>query len=203
MYNTIIKINCEENIMNIVLIVVLALIAILIVAIICWIIATYNKFVKMRNNVDEGFSTMDVYLKKRYDLIPNLVATVKGYAKHEAEALEKTIAARNMAHASGDITKQLQAEGAISGALKSLFAVTENYPELKANHNFLDLQNQLKVLEDDIASSRKYYNGVVKIYNTKREVFPSNIIANWFKFEKRPLYEVSAPEERENVKVEF
>lgn len=189
--------------MNIVLIVVLALIAILIVAIVCWIIGTYNKFIKMRNNVDEGFSTMDVYLKKRYDLIPNLVATVKGYAKHEAEALEKTIAARNMAHASGDLTKQLQAEGAISGALKSLFAVTESYPELKANQNFMDLQNQLKTLEDEIASSRKYYNGVVKIYNTKREVFPSNIIAKWFKFEKRPLYEVSAAEERENVKVEF
>lgn len=189
--------------MGLIAIIVLVLIALLVVVAVCWVISLYNKFVTMRNNIDEAFSTMDIHLKKRFDLVPNLVATVKGYAKHEAEALEKTIAARNMAHASGDITKQLEAEGAISGALKSLFAVTESYPELKANTNFMDLQNQLKLLEDEIASSRKYYNGVVKIYNTKREVFPSNIVAKMFKFEKRPLYEVSAPEQRENVKVEF
>jgi len=189
--------------MSLVAIVVLVVVAILAICLVGWIISTYNKFVTMRNNVDESFSTMDVYLKKRFDLIPNLVATVKGYAKHEAEALEKTIAARNMAQASGDVTKQLEAEGAISGALKSLFAVSEAYPELKANVNFLDLQGKLSVLEEEIANSRKYYNGVVKVYNTKREVFPSNIIAGWFKFEKRPLYEVSDVEQRENVKVEF
>ncbi len=184
-------------------IIALAVVALLVVIIVAWIIVTYNKFIRMRNNIDESFSTMDVYLKKRFDLIPNLVATVKGYAKHEAEALEKTIAARNMAQASGDITKQLQAEGAISGALKSLFAVSEAYPDLKANTNFLDLQAKLSTLEEEIANSRKYYNGVVKIYNTTREVFPSNIIAGMFKFEKRPLYEVSDVEQRENVKVEF
>lgn len=189
--------------MPIIGIIVVAVIVILVLAVIWWGIANYNKFVTMRNNVDEAFSTMDVYLKKRYDLVPNLVETVKGYAKHETEALQKTIEARNMAHASGDVAKQLEAEGAISGALKSLFAVTESYPELKANTNFMDLQNQLKSLEEEIAGSRKYYNGVVKIYNTKRELFPSNIIAKMFKFEKRPLYEVSAPEQRENVKVQF
>ena len=189
--------------MSLIGIIVLAVIVLLVVLLIAWVIVTYNKFVTMRNNIDEGFSTMDVYLKKRFDLIPNLVATVKGYAKHEAEALEKTIAARNMAHASGDITKQLEAEGAISGALKSIFAVTEAYPDLKANANFMELQGKLSALEEEIANSRKYYNGVVKIYNTKREVFPSNIIAKIFRFEKRPLYEVSSVEQRENVKVEF
>ena len=189
--------------MNLVGIIIGGVVVLLVVIFIGWLISTYNTFVRMRNNVDEGFSTMDVYLKKRFDLIPNLVATVKGYAKHEAEALEKTMQARNMAHASGDISKQLQAEGAISGALKSLFAVTENYPNLKANEGFMDLQRQLQRLEEEIANSRKYYNGVVKIYNTKREVFPTNIIANWFKFTKRPLFEVSAPEQRETVKVEF
>ena len=184
-------------------IIAIAVVALVVVILVIWVIATYNKFITMRNNIDESFSTMDVYLKKRFDLIPNLVATVKGYAKHEAEALEKTIAARNMASASGDITKQLEAEGAISGALKSLFAVSEAYPELKANTNFLELQSQLTTLEEEIANSRKYYNGVVKQYNTKREVFPSNIVAKMFKFEKRPLYEVSDVEQRENVKVEF
>ena len=188
---------------TIIVLVIVGLLAITLICIGAWFISTYNKFVTMRNNVDEGFSTMDVYLKKRFDLIPNIVATVKGYAKHEAEALEKTISARNIAQASGDITKQLEAEGAISGALKSLFAVTEAYPDLKANVNFLDLQSKLSLIEEEIASSRKYYNGVVKVYNTKREVFPSNVVAKMFKFEKRPLYEVSEPEHRENVKVEF
>ena len=189
--------------MDIINIIIIAVVVILLIVLVSWIIVSYNNFIRMRNNVDESFSTMDVYLKKRFDLIPNLVNTVKGYAKHEAEALEKTIAARNMAQASGDITKQLQAEGAISGALKSIFAVVESYPELKANANFMDLQNKLSTLEEEIANSRKYYNGVVKIYNTKREVFPLNIIAKLFKFTKRPLYEVSDVEQRENVKVEF
>lgn len=189
--------------MSIVAIIVVAVVALLVVWFIGWVVSTYNKFVTMRNNVDEGFSTMDVYLKKRFDLIPNIVETVKGYAKHEAETLEKTIAARNIAHASGDITKQLEAEGAISGALKSLFAVTESYPDLKANVNFLELQSKLSSIEEEIANARKYYNGVVKSYNIKREVFPSSIIASTFKFEKRPLYEVSNEKERENVKVQF
>ena len=175
---------------------------VLIIAFIIWLISTYNAFIRMRNNVDEGFSTMDVYLKKRYDLIPNLVETVKGYAKHESETLEAVISARNMAMASKDATEQLKNENILSGTLKSLFALSENYPELKADKNFLELQTTLQTIESEIATSRKYYNGVVKAYNTKREVFPSNLISKWFKFEKRPLFEAET-EARENVKVKF
>ena len=171
--------------------------------IIIWIIASYNGFVKLKNSIEEAFSTMDVYLKKRYDLIPNLVETVKGYAKHESETLEKVIAARNFAAGAKNVEEKLQGENMLAGTLKSLFAVAESYPDLKANTNFMDLQGQLKSLEDEIASSRKYYNAVVKTYNTKREVFPSVIIAGLFKFEKKPLFEVNSEEERQNVKVQF
>ena len=171
--------------------------------IIIWIIAAYNGFVKLKNAIEEAFSTMDVYLKKRYDLIPNLVETVKGYAKHEKETLESVIQARNMAVNAKNMEEKLAGENMLTGTLKSLFAVAENYPNLKANENFMDLQDQLKRLEDEIASSRKYYNAVVKTYNTRREIFPNVIIAKMFKFEKKPLFEVSAEEERENVKVEF
>ena len=184
-------------------IVIGGVVLLIVVALIIWVIATYNAFVRMRNNIDEGFSTMDVYLKKRYDLIPNIVETVKGYAKHEKETLDAVVSARNMAMASKDVSEQLKNENALSGTLKSLFAVAENYPQLKADKNFLDLQNTLSNLETEIAQSRKYYNGVVKIYNTKREMFPSNFIAKWFNFEKRPLYEVESEEERKNVQVKF
>ncbi len=175
---------------------------VLVIAII-WIIASYNMFVKMRNNVDEGFSTMDVYLKKRFDLIPNLVETVKGYAKHEKETLEKVIAARNACAQAGSMEEKIASEANLSSVLKQLAVVVEKYPELKADSNFMDLQRNLNELEEEIASSRKYYNGVTKAYNIKREVFPTNIIARWFKFEKRSLYEVDNVEERKNVKVEF
>ena len=171
--------------------------------IVIWIIISYNGFVKLKNAIEEAFSTMDVYLKKRYDLIPNLVETVKGYAKHEKETLESVIQARNIAAGAKNIEEKLAGENMLSGTLKSLFAVAESYPDLKANTNFMDLQNQLKVLEDEIASSRKYYNAVVKTYNTKREIFPSVIIASIFRFEKKPLFEVSSEQERENVKVQF
>ena len=178
-------------------------VAFLILVIIIWIISAYNKFIRMRNNVDEAFSTMDVYLKKRFDLIPNLVETVKGYAKHEKETLEKVIAARNACAQAGSLEDRLASEANLSSVLKQLAVVVEQYPQLKADQNFLDLQNRLNQLEEEIASSRKYYNGVTKVYNIKREVFPSNIIAKWFKFEKRPLYEIEDIEQRKNVKVEF
>ena len=145
-------------------------------------VVMYNGFIRLHNNCDEAFATMDVYLKKRYDLIPNLVETVKGYATHESQTLEKVIAART---------------------LKSLFALAESYPDLKANQNFLELSDQLRAVEEDIANSRKYYNAVVKQFNTKCEVFPSNLIASIFHFEKKPMFEVGAAEERENVKVSF
>lgn len=171
--------------------------------ILIWVIASYNGFVKLKNSIEEAFSTMDVYLKKRYDLIPNLVETVKGYAKHESETLEKVIQARNIAVGAKNVEEKLAGENMLSGTLKSLFAVAESYPDLKANTNFMDLQKQLQLLENEIASSRKYYNAVVKTYNTKREMFPSVIIAGLFKFEKKPLFEVSTEQERENVKVQF
>ena len=184
-------------------IVIATLVVILVIATIAWIISTYNAFIKLRNNVDEGFSTMGVYMKKRYDLIPNLVETVKGYAKHEESTLTKVIQARNMAMNSATTDVKMKNDNILTETLKSLFAVSENYPELQANQNFMDLQNQLKTLEAEIANSRKYYNGVVKVYENKREMFPSNIIAKMFKFEEKPFYEVDSEEERKTVKVQF
>lgn len=174
-----------------------------IIIFVVWLIATYNKFVRMKNNIEEGYSTMDVYLKKRYDLIPNLVETVKGYAKHEKETLTNVMNARNAAMSSSDPETRAKNENALTGTLKTLFAVSENYPQLKADKHFADLMNQLNVMEGEITSSRKYYNGCVKVYNTKRELFPSSIVAKWFNFEKKPLFEVDNEEERKNVKVQF
>lgn len=184
-------------------IIILSVLGFLIVLLVIWVIATYNRFISLKNNIDEAFSTMDVYLKKRYDLIPNLVSSVKGYAKHEKETLERVISARNMAMNSQNMEEKVANENALSGTLKSLFAISESYPELKADKNFMDLQESLKNIESEIASSRKYYNGVVKTYNTLREKFPSNFISNIFKFEKRPLFEIENKDERQNVKVEF
>lgn len=177
--------------------------AIVIVVLVIVFIAMYNSFVRLRNNCEEAFATMDVYLKKRYDLIPNLVETVKGYASHEKETLEKVVAARNMAQSASTLEEKAAGENALQGTLKSLFAVAENYPDLKANENFMDLQNQLRFVEEDIANARKYYNAVVKQFNTKCEVFPSNLIAGIFHFTKRPMFEVDSAEERKNVKVSF
>lgn len=178
-------------------------IALLVVLALIWGVATYNTFIKMRNQIEEAFSTMDVYLKKRYDLIPNLVETVKGYTKHESETLTQVINARNAAMTATNPDERMKNENALSGTLKSLFALAEAYPELKADVHFTELMGELKNIESEIASSRKYYNGCVRQYNTKREVFPSSIIANMKKFEKKPLYEVDSPEERKNVKVQF
>ncbi len=173
-----------------------------VVLILLWALATYNKLVKGKNLCEEGFSTMDVYLKKRFDLIPNLVATVKGYAKHEAETLEKVIAARNNnMNASTEV--RLEDEKRISEAVKNINIVAEQYPDLKANQNFIDLQKQLQSLEEDIANSRKYYNGCVREFNNMVMMVPSNIIAGIGHFKKQPLYEVDDASERKNVKVEF
>ena len=181
----------------------LMIILILIAIIVVYFITGYNSFIKLKNNVEEAFATMDVYLKKRFDLIPNLVETVKGYAAHEAGTLEKVTNARTAVMNSATTEDKLANESILSGTLRSLFAVAENYPDLKANQNFLDLQGQLQQTEDEIANSRKYYNAVVKQLNTKCESFPSNIIASIFHFTKRPMFEVSAEEERENVNVSF
>jgi LemA protein len=167
-----------------------------------YIVSIYNRFIKLRNSVEESFSTMDVYMKKRYDLIPNLVETVKGYAKHEQETLEKVIQARNRAMASDSINEKQTNENMLAGTLKSLFALSESYPELKADTQFLDLQKQLQKVEEDIANARKYYNAVVKSFNTMVESFPSNIVAGIFNFVKYPFFIIEATQ-RENIKVSF
>ena len=189
--------------MGLILGIIFGAIALIALIIVIWGVMTYNTFVRMRNGVEESFSTMDVYLKKRYDLIPNLIEVVKGYAKHEKETLSKVIEARNAAMTSTNAEERIKNENALTGTLRSVFALSEAYPELKADTHFNELIGQLKNIEDEIASSRKYYNGNVKQFNTKIEVFPSSIIANLKKFEKKPLYEIDNIEERKNIKVEF
>ena len=187
-------------------IIVGVLVLILAIAIIGWWIGTRNDFVRLKNRVEEGMSTIDVYLKKRFDLIPNLVETVKGYAKHESETLEKVVAARNLSMDAKTAEEKMAAANGLSSSLRTLFtAVSENYPELKANTNFMDLQHQLKSIEGELESSRRYYNGVVKSFNTKLELFPANIVAKrkGEEYTKRPYFELDSPEERKNVKVSF
>lgn len=174
-----------------------------VVLLVLWLVSSYNGFVRLRNKSEEAFSAMDVSLKKRYDLIPNFVETVKGYAKHEQDTLQAVINARNMAMNANSPEQKIAKDNALSGTLKSLFALTESYPDLKANQNFLSLQNQLSRIEEEIAGSRRYYNGVVNKYNTKTEMFPGNILASLFGFKRKPLYEVNSEAERENVKVSF
>jgi len=165
--------------------------------------ACRNNLVRLRNNTEEAFSTMDVYMKKRYDLVPNLVETVKGYAKHENQTLKEVVAARNLAMGATGAEKA-KADGEFGKQLKMFVsALAEQYPDLKANTNFLDLQSQLKKLEEDIAYSRKYYNGTVKEYNNKIEMFPSNIVAKRFGFEKKEMYLLEDVAERKAPKVQF
>lgn len=166
------------------------------------IIAIYNAFIILRNKVDEAYATMDVYLKKRYDLIPNLVETVKGYAAHETETFDKVIEARNKAQGDKNLADRERDENALAGTLKSLFALAESYPDLKADRGFVQLQTELETVEGDIAQSRKYYNAVVKSFNTKVEVFPSNLIALIMKFGKYEYF-MAEESEREAVKVQF
>ncbi|WP_437130716.1 LemA family protein [Peptostreptococcus russellii] len=175
----------------------------IIVIIALWLMSSYNKLVGLRNSAKEGFSTMDVYLKKRFDMIPNLVETVKGYASHESKTLESVIQARNSIANATNISDQLEGENMLTNTLKSLFALSEAYPDLKANQNFIDLQEKIQGVEEDIANSRKYYNGTVLALNNAIEMFPSNIVAKMFRFEQMSMFEVSNKEERENVKVQF
>lgn len=168
-----------------------------------WWISTYNGLIKLKNNAEEGYSTMDVSMKKRYDLIPNLVETVKGFAKHEKETLEGVMEARYACMSANDPEERAQKENMLAGTLKTLFSVTENYPQLKADANFNSLQNTLKELETEIASSRKYYNGCVKMFNNKIEMFPSNLIANHYHFEKKVLFEIVDEVERQAPQVKF
>lgn len=174
----------------------------LVVAVLAWGVASYNGFISLNNKCEEAFATMDVYMKKRFDLIPNLVEAVKGYAAHEKETFEKVIQARNMAMSAGTLQEKQESEGLLGGTLKSLFALSEGYPELKADGSFINLQNQLQKVEEDISQARKYYNAVVKSFNTKVESFPSNLLAMIFGFEKTQYFMVDE-NERQNVVVRF
>ena len=179
------------------------ILVLLVIILIAWYISTFNKLQRLKNLVEEGWSTIDVQLKKRYDLIPNLVETVKGYAKHESETLERVIAARSGALTATGANEKVAADKQVSGALRSLFARVESYPELKANTQFLSLQNQLLSIENDLSQARKFYNGKCKAYNIKLEKFPSNLVAGMMKLEKRAYFELDSEEERKNVKVSF
>lgn len=181
-------------------------IIILVIVIIAVLVAVsiYNGLVRARNHVDNAWSQIDVQLKRRHDLIPNLVETVKGYAKHEQETFDKVVQARNAAinaSASGPAT-QAQAENALSGTLKSLFALSEAYPDLKANQNFLALQEELTSTEDRISYARQFYNDRVLAYNNKCQTFPGSVFAGMFHFTTREFFD-APPEETEPVKVEF
>ena len=179
------------------------ILAVVVVLLGIYVGATYNSLIKGKNSVEEAFSTMDVYLKKRWDLIPNIVSSVKAYAKHEAETLEKVIAARNGGYAKLNTQEKLEANAELSSAIRSINIVAEQYPQLKANENFIELNSQLKKTEEDIANARKYYNAVVKSFNNKVEMFPSSIIASMFRFDKKQMFVVDDETERSAVKVEF
>ena len=167
-----------------------------------YVLVTYNVFVKMKNRVDESFSTMDVYLKKRWDLIPNIVETVKGYAKHEKSTLSDVIKLRNSAYDNMSSDEKIKANQQLSKGITKIMALAEQYPDLKANENFKDLSTQLTKIEDEIANSRKYYNGTVREFNDKVQMFPSNIVAKIFGYKAKIMFEATE-EERKNVKVSF
>lgn len=178
------------------------IIIVIIVLIIIYAFALYNSLIKLNNKVKEAFSTMDVYLKKRWDLIPNIVETVKGYAKHEKETLKEVIELRNSVYDKMSDDEKIKTNEQLSNGINKIMLLAEAYPDLKANENFKDLSNQLMKVEDEIANSRKYYNGVIRIYNNKVEMFPSNIFARLFGYKSKSMFEASA-NERENVKVKL
>jgi LemA protein len=172
------------------------------VGVLVWLVVMYNGLVGLRNRVSEAWSDIDVQLKRRYDLIPNLVNTVKGYATHESGVFEQVTKARSQAMQAGSTHDKAEAENVLSGTLKSLFAIAEAYPDLKANQNFLELQRELSDTENKIQASRRFYNGNVLELNNKIEMFPSNLIAGAFHFTKSEFFEV-AEAEKEPVAVQF
>jgi len=181
----------------------LVIVLIIIGAVAVAAIGIYNGLITLRNRSDNAWAQVDVQLKRRYDLIPNLVETVKGYAAHEKETFQMVTEARAQAINAGTVAEQGKAENMLTGALKSLFAVSESYPDLKANQNFLMLQEELAGTEGKIAYARQFYNDTVMKFNTKQQVFPSNIIASMFGFQEKEYFEIEEPEAREAVKVEF
>ncbi len=186
------------------LFVVLGVIAAVLLVPIIWLIATYNRFVRLRQHIKESWSDIDVELKRRYDLVPNLVETVKGYAKHERETLEMVVEARNRAVAShGSATEQAVDESAMLIGLKKIFALAEAYPELKADAHYLALQKELSLTEDRIAASRRFYNANVREMNQLRQAFPTNVVAGMFGFREASFFELSSEAERVVPRVEM
>jgi LemA protein len=181
----------------------LIILLVIIVAVVLMAVGMYNSLVVLRNRCDNGWSQIDVQLRRRYDLIPNLVETVKGYAKHEREVFEKVTQARAAAVNAQGVKEQGQAENVLSGALKSLFAVAENYPELKANQNFLLLQEELSGTESKVAYARQFYNDTVMKYNMRTQMFPSSILAGMFGFKARDYFQIEEEVAKGPVKVQF
>lgn len=184
--------------------IILALAAVILL----WLWMTYNKLITLKNRTDEAWSDIDVQLKRRYDLIPNLMESVKGYMKHESGTLEAVVKARQQAVAAHDaagssLKEQLAAENMLSGALRQLFALSENYPDLKASANFMQLQDEISDTENKIQAARRFYNGNVRDFNTSVQQFPTNVIANAFNFTNREFFEVEDVAQRQNVQVKF
>lgn len=175
---------------------------VIVVLLILWLIGTYNKLVRARNKVRDQWAQIDVQLKRRFDLIPNLIETIKGYTKHESETLENVIKARNTYLSASTPQDQMNADGELTNAISKLFALTESYPDLKANTNFMELQSELKATEDKIAMARQFYNDTVLRYNNIVQTFPTILIAGMFGFKTENFIE-AAENERQNVKVSF
>ncbi len=179
------------------------IILIIVAVIIFWIIGSYNGLVTLKQRVSNGWSQIDVQLQRRFDLIPNLVETVKGFAKHEEAVFTKVAELRTSWAGASTVKEKAELSNELSGALKTIMAVSENYPELKSNQNFMQLQEELKNTEDKITYSRQFYNDIVTKYNTKLQVFPDTLIASMFHFEPAELFKVDSDEARKNVKVSF
>lgn len=175
----------------------------LLVLLAVYLVLQHNRLVRLRNRAEEAWAQIDVQLRRRHDLIPNLVETVKGYATHEQETLQQVTDARAGAVAAGGVREQAEAEAGLTRALRSLFAVAESYPDLKASTNFLELQNELRNTEDVISGARQSYNTAVRQYDTAREVFPTNLIAGMLNFEAKEYFEVDDPDARDPVQVQF
>ncbi len=181
----------------------ISIILIVIALVVFWFILIYNGFIKGRNRIKEAWSDIEVQLKRRYNLIPNLISVVKGYAAHEAGVLEKVTQARNQAMGAGNLKEKEKAENNLTQSLKSLFAVSENYPDLKASGNFLELQRELRDTEDKIQAARRFYNSNVKNFNIRRESFPSKIVASIFNFKEKNLFKLEEEKARSVPKVSF
>lgn len=173
-----------------------------ILLLVSYVISVYNKLMRLNIKVSEAFSTMDVYLKERWDLVPNLIATVKGYVKHEMETFSEIINLRSFSYSNLNMEEKIELEKKVTNTIPQIFALSEAYPELKANENFLELNKALAKIEENISYSRKYYNGTVRKFNTAVSVFPNNIVAGIFNFKTKSLFEINESE-RDNVRVSF